>query len=103
MNAERPDIPIADLGLDPGIRDAVEILRNAGVETFESCEGGKGHAFPHPTVRFYGSDRAEGFRALAVAMRAQLPVAELRRVWVMQHEEPTGPHWEMTFVPNWGR
>ena len=86
------------LGLDPGIADAVRVLRNAGVETFESCEGGEGHAYPTPTVRFHG-DASEGFRALAAAMSERLAVAELRRVWVMQDEEPTGPWWELTFVP----
>jgi hypothetical protein len=58
-----------DPPLDPGIAAAVVALSAAGVETFESCEGGSGHAYPEPTVRFHG-DRAEGLRALAVAMRA---------------------------------
>jgi hypothetical protein len=89
---------VEDLGLDHGISDAVRVLREAGVETFESCEGGRDHAYPMPAVRFHG-DNPEGFRALAVAMKAQLPVAELRRVWVMQDEEPTGPWWELTFAP----
>ena len=39
-------------GLDPGIERAVNLLREARVETFESCEGGAGHAFPEPTIRF---------------------------------------------------
>jgi hypothetical protein len=51
-------------GLDPGIREAVERLREAQVETFDSCEGGPGHGFREPTVRFYG-DPSEGFRAFA--------------------------------------
>jgi hypothetical protein len=76
---------------------AVDILRCAGVETFESCEGGDGHAYPEPTVRFHGA-RAEGFRALAVAETERLPVAELRRVWPIQDGEPTGPYWELTFT-----
>ncbi len=29
--------------LDPGIADYVIALREAGIETFESCEGGPGH------------------------------------------------------------
>lgn len=45
----------------------VNVLTSAGIETFESCEGGAGHAYPEPTVRFHGH-RAEGFRALAVAL-----------------------------------
>lgn len=30
--------------LDDGIREYVRILVTSGVETFESCEGGEGHA-----------------------------------------------------------
>ena len=90
------------LGLDPGIAEAVAVLRGAGVETFESCEGGEGHAYPEPTVRFHG-DSSEGLRALAVAMEAGLPVFELRRVWVIQDEEPNGPWWELVFVPTTDR
>jgi hypothetical protein len=85
-------------GLDPGIRRHVDVLSGAGVETFESCEGGDGHAFNEPTVRFYG-ERSEGFRALAVAVQQGLPVRELRRYWqVNRAGEPEGPHWEMTFA-----
>ncbi len=90
--------PVEVADLDSGIADAVGILKEAGVETFESCEGGEGHAYPMPTVRFHG-DNSEGFRALAAAMRVQLSVAELRRVWVMQDGEPNGPWWELTFAP----
>jgi len=86
-----------DSPLDPGIAHAVLTLRAAGVETFESCEGGKGHAYPEPTVRFHG-DRQAGFMALAVAMEKRLPVAELRRVWPVCDGEPTGPWWELTFA-----
>jgi hypothetical protein len=86
-----------DPPLDAGIASAVVTLAAAGVETFESCEGGSGHAYPEPTVRFHG-DQAEGLRALAVAMRAALPVRELRRVWPVLDNEPTGPWWELTFA-----
>jgi len=86
-----------DPPLDHGIYNAVETLRRAGIETFESCEGGPDHAYPEPTVRFYG-DQAEGFNALAAAMRGGLPVAELRRVWPLLDGEPTGPWWELTFA-----
>jgi hypothetical protein len=75
----------------------VDVLDAAGIETFESCEGGPGHGFFEPTVRFYG-DNSEGFRALAVVVQRELPVAELRRYWqVNRSGEPEGPHWEMTF------
>lgn len=85
-----------DPPLDPAIAHAVHLLQDAGVETFESCDGGPGHAYPEPIIRFHG-DRPEGFRALAIALRAGLPVAALRRVWPIQDGEPTGPSWEMTF------
>lgn len=88
-------VPTYDPPLDAGIADAVVILNGAGVETFESCEGGDGHAYAEPTVRFHG-DKAEGFRALAVAMSAGLPVTGLRRVWPVNDGEPTGPWWELT-------
>lgn len=79
--------------LDAGIREAVLILQQNGVETFESCEGGKGHPFPEPTVRFHG-DGSEGFRALAIAQQHGL----LRRYYQIQNGEPTGPYWELTLV-----
>lgn len=86
-----------DPPLDVGIEAAVSVLRGAGVETFESCEGGPGHAYPEPTVRFHG-DQAEGFKALAAAMHGGLTVSELRRVWPLLEGEPTGPWWELTFA-----
>lgn len=36
--------------VDAGIRREVTILSQNGIETFESCEGGPGHAFPEPTA-----------------------------------------------------
>lgn len=84
--------------IDKGILDYVKLLRENGVETYESCEGGNGHAYFEPTVRFHG-ERAEGFRALSVAMTNGLNVRELKRVWVVNDGEPTGAWWEMTFTP----
>ena len=86
----------SDAVIDAGIAHAVAILQRAGVETFESCEGGPGHAFTEPTIRFHGY-REEGFRALAAAMAAGLPVAALRRYWDVIDGEASGPHWEMIF------
>lgn len=88
--------PAEDHQLDAKIAPYVEVMRNAGVETFESCQGGNGHAYPEPAIRFHG-DRSEGYRALAIAMQNGLPVAELRRVWPINDGEPTGPWWELTF------
>jgi hypothetical protein len=83
--------------LDPGIARVVKVLQLAGVETFESCEGGPGHAFAEPTVRFYG-DQAEGFRAFAVAIANSLQVSYLRRIYSVQDGELVGPHWELVFI-----
>jgi hypothetical protein len=47
-NHARP--PCNPKHLDPGIRDAVLLLRNAEFRTFTSCKGGKGHSFQHETI-----------------------------------------------------
>lgn len=83
--------------IDSGIRREVQVLWENGIETTESCEGGRGHSFPDPTVRFAGG-QAEGFRALGIALQHGLKVAELRRFWSIRDGEPVGPYWEMTFV-----
>ena len=85
-----------DPPLDKGIERMVVMLNKHSVETYESCEGGVGHAYPEPTVRFYG-DRSEGFRALAVALQNGLCPTNLRRIWTIIDGEPTGPDWELTF------
>lgn len=85
-------------GLDHGIEREVKILRENGIETFESCNGEKGHALLEPTVRFHGN-KAEGMRALSIAMNNGLKVSGLRRYWNIQDGEITGPWWELTFVP----
>jgi hypothetical protein len=84
--------------LDEGIKEIILILTRNGVETFESCEGGPGHSFPEPTVRFEG-DSSEGLRALSVALSHGLPVAELRRTWGVVDGLIHGPWWVMTFHP----
>lgn len=66
--------------LDAGIRRYVLILRAERIETIESCEGGNGHAFFAPTVRFHGAGSG-GYRAFAVAMSYELPVYSLRRYY----------------------
>ncbi len=85
--------PQFDPPLDAGISEAVLTLIANRVKTFESCQGGKGHAYPEPMIRFRGG-ASEGFRAMSVALEAGLPATELRRVW-------TGsdcPWWEITFA-----
>lgn len=96
MNSMAKHLPECDMPIDTGIAYAVAVLRSGGVETFESCEGTKGHCFLEPTVRFAGNSGA-GFRALSIAIDYGLPVADLRRAWRMIDGELTGPDWEMTF------
>src|SRR5438309_9858805 len=83
--------------IDKGIAREVRVLWENGINTFESCEGGPGHAYPEPTVCFYGQ-QSEGFRALAIALQHGLRVSELRRYYSIEDGEPVGPRWAMTFV-----
>src|SRR6184192_2046010 len=81
--------------LDRGIEKAVRQLQSCGIETFESCEGGAGHAYPEPTVRFHRTPEA-GWRAVGICFANGLPVQCLRRVWdILDSNEPSGPHWEI--------
>ena len=82
--------------LDKGIEREVLILAEGGIETYESCEGGPGHSYPEPAVRFYG-ERSEGFKALAIALQNDFKPSHLRRFWNIIDGEPVGPDWEMTF------
>jgi hypothetical protein len=94
---EPPPSPAIPGQIDPGVRQAVKRLREHGIETVESCEGGPGHAYPEPTVAFYGTSEA-GWRAVSVCIAFGFPILSLRRVWdFIEPDQPTGPHWEITF------
>lgn len=101
MDGEADDLlegfaPAVDLPLDAGIRRAVLVLRRAGIETFESCEGGPGHAFCEPTIKFHGNAWA-GYKAFAVAMENGLPAARIQQVWHEVDAQLAGPWWEIVF------
>ena len=85
-----------EMPLDPGIKRAVIAVRAVGIATYESCEGGDGHSYAEPTVRF-GGDHAEALRAVAAVLDIGLPVRELRRVWGVTHGELDGPWWDLVF------
>ena len=91
----RPLHRATERALDKGIRHAVRVLYENGVETFESCEGGKGHAYAEPTIRFYGTLNA-GWAALTIAHDHGVPVYKLGIVYSIQGGQPHGPFWEMT-------
>lgn len=82
--------------LDAGIARAVRVLREADLYTIESCEGGDGHAYPEPTVKFSGTP-ACGWKAAAQLMYRGLPIKRLGQVWTFEHGRPTGPDWIVTF------
>lgn len=84
--------------LDRWISFAVKVLRDDGIETYESCQGGPGHSYPEPSIRFHGTG-SDGLRAVAAARSYGLPVFSLRRFWSMTDGELTGPQWEITFYP----
>ena len=87
-----------DLGLDPGIARVVMTLREHGIETMQSCEGGEGHAYAEPTVEF-GGGYGDGWKALGIAFNYGFPVGTLMREWRIDWEtrEPVGPYWVMVF------
>jgi hypothetical protein len=68
------------------------------VDTYESCQGGQGHAFHVPTVRFHG-DKAEGYKVAALLLQNDFKVSELRRIYQILDGELKGPYWEIVF---WG-
>lgn len=67
-------------GIDDLILPAVKILNIHGFKTFESCQGGDGHAFFEPTIRFEGSE-FDLIRAYEICEIYQLPVFEIKRVY----------------------
>ena len=92
----QPSPPVAGQ-YDRGISRAVKILQDNGVEIYESCEGGSGHSFPEPTVRFEGGP-GDGWRAVGVCLSYGLPILCLRRLWhILDGNDVTGPSWEIVF------
>lgn len=84
--------------LDPGIHRAVHALQAAGVETFKSCQGGTGHCFPDPTIRFGVGRPEEGWKALAECLTLGYPVLRLALYWNIEHGHiPIGAYWELVF------
>jgi hypothetical protein len=98
--------------IDPLILPVVQILNEHGFKTFESCQGGKGHCYPEPTVRFEGSE-FDLIRAYEVCNLYKLQVYEAKRVYrktpiYINEETPNisniGEVWEspfneLTFLP----
>jgi len=84
--------------LDPGIRFAVRVLHAAGIETCQSCQGGKGHSYDEPTVEMIATgDDAYGFGALAALRGYGLPVAAVAIIWPVRNGLPYEKNWRITF------
>jgi hypothetical protein len=97
MSARRkPEPKRLEVEVEPGIQYAVDVLRAGGIDTFESCEGGAGHACAKPTVRFHGGTY-EGYRAFAVAMERGLPVRHLHYAFTATNGHLESPCWELVF------
>jgi hypothetical protein len=72
-------------GLDKGIRFAVRVLHANGIDTCQSCQGGKGHSYPEPTVDLpINTADYEIFGALSALSDYGLPVCSVGLVWRVQ-------------------
>lgn len=86
-----------DPPLDADIDSFVRHLVSNGIETYESCQGGPGHVYQEPTVRFLGC-ASEGYKGLSYALEGGFNIAELSRVWPLIDGELTGSYWEITLT-----
>ena len=74
-------LPINEIeGLDEGIIDALTILYEHGFDTFESCQGGKGHCYELPTIRFEGTE-FDLIRAWEILELYKYELLEAKRVY----------------------
>jgi hypothetical protein len=84
--------------IDEGIKPAVDILNEHGFVTIESCQGGEGHAYFDPMVRFEGTE-FDLIRAWEVCAAFKLCVFEAHRVYrkctvIYNESEEIGETWE---------
>ena len=86
--------------LDVGIRFAVRVLHAAGgIETCQSCQGGKGHCYDRPTIDMIATgEDALGFRALAALAEYHLRVVDVAILWNVRNFLPYKKLWRITFI-----
>lgn len=84
-------------GIDPGIRFAVRVLHAAGIETGQSCQGGDGHAYDHPTVDLWADGPTTGFAAVHALSEYGLPVQDIARHYDVRNGEVGPVFWRITF------
>lgn len=74
------------------------MLHANGIETCQSCEGGDGHAYDHPTVDLLAGEDSLGFAAVAVLVDHGLPVRDVAQVWRLDKlGRPVETIWRITF------
>lgn len=85
-------------GLDPGIAAPVRLLREHGVDTTTSCEGGPGHHETEPVIEFDG-DEAEARKAWDLLAAHGHKVRLLQRVswYCPECDEFSEPVWQLIF------
>lgn len=88
-------------GIDPGIRETVRILREHGVNTCQSCQGGAGHSYSRPTVDFIEGGSIGPWEALHIARNeCPLELRQFRLQWGFHDERISGPTemvWQLVF------
>lgn len=86
-------------GLDSIIEPIVNLLRENGVETTYSCQGGEGHLSDYPEIHV----EARGiWLAVELCKSHSLPLLSVRQVWLFGNDDDEGwwssdSSWEMEF------
>ena len=88
-------------GLDAGIRFPVRVLHARGIETGQSCEGGDGHSYDHPTVDLLSAGRSLGFAALSALEEYGLKVRDVALLWTVVDGLPSEQFWRITLWQAW--
>ena len=72
-------------------------FRKSRIQTFKIMRGRKGSCLSSANDKFHGTLEA-GWGAVGICLAYGLPILVIRRMWyVIDANEPTGPHWEITF------
>lgn len=82
--------------LDVGIIRIVRILKEEGIETQQSCEGGEGHSYDWPSVDVSG----QPWRALDLCNTYGLPVHQISELHRIEQGNPVEHFWRLEFSPH---
>ena len=88
--------------LDEGIRFPVRVLHAKGIDTGQSCQGGEGHAYDHPTIDLIeGASQRDGFAALSALESYGLNVRDLSLLYNITDGLIIENFWRITFRQAW--